>query len=94
MTGTKLRGGYVRFWTQFIKNLPVIIPTSSREKEIESNIENYVSRILHINVKKEGVVDSSKMQMLDREIDVYEEKINELVYELYGLTEEEKYIFS
>lgn len=94
MTGTKLRGGYVRFWTQFIKNLPIIIPTSNKEKEIESGIDNYVAKILSISNKKFSIFDTYKIEMLEREISVYEEKIDELVYELYGLSEEEKKVIS
>ena len=35
---------------------------------------------------------SSKNELLDREAKVYEEKIDQLAYDLYGIPEEEKQI--
>jgi len=89
LTGTKLRGGYVRFWTQFIKGLPIKVANTKAEKEAEEKICELVKKILDLNKKKQTTDDKSKIELLEREAKVYEEKIDRLVYELYGLTEEE-----
>jgi type I restriction-modification system DNA methylase subunit len=89
LTGTRLRGGYVRFWTQFIKNLPIKTANTKIEKETEEKICELVKKILELNKKKQTTSDLSKIELLEREANVYEENIDRLVYELYGLTEEE-----
>jgi hypothetical protein len=69
-----VRGGYLRFFTQYLVQLPYIVPTSI----VEEKIIALVTRILAAKQSD----PSSDTTALEAEIDV-------LVYELYGLTEEE-----
>jgi hypothetical protein len=45
--------------------------------------------MLELNRKKNALPPSSERERIEREIAVRDEKIDEIVYELYGLTEEE-----
>ena len=45
---------------------------------------------MEIKADSSTINDASKKELLKREANVYEEKIDNLIYELYGLTEEEK----
>lgn len=58
--------------------------------EIYNNICSLVDETLEINKKLQDTSDTSKKGMLEREVKVYQEKIDELVYELYGLTQKER----
>jgi len=62
-----------------------------KEKDIYDQLVKHVEQVLELNKKKQ-VSDISKKELFDREVKVYEEKIDELVYKLYGITEEEKKI--
>jgi len=48
-----------------------------------------VDRMLELNKKKNALPPSSERERIEREIAVTDEKIDEIVYGLYGLTEEE-----
>ncbi len=85
---TKFRGGYYSCEARFIKSLPIF--SDLKEKQpIVNEITRYVGLILDLNKKRISVHDLSKKELLEREAKVYEEKIDKLVYKLYGLTEEE-----
>ncbi len=49
-----------------------------------------VDRMLELNKKKHALPASSERERIEREITVTDEKIDDLVYELYGITEEER----
>jgi hypothetical protein len=73
-TGSVLRGGYLRFKTDYLKPFPIAISTLQQEKAIEL----LVDRIL-TSKRTNPDVDTSKL----------EGEIDALIYELYGLTDEE-----
>ncbi len=85
---TALRGGYYSYEYRFTKRMPIVI---SKDKNIHDLIVKYVEQILDVN-KKIRTSDESKKELLNREAKIYEEKIDQLVYELYGLTQEERKI--
>ncbi|NOR22407.1 MAG: hypothetical protein GQ476_06965 [Candidatus Aminicenantes bacterium] len=51
-----------------------------------------VDKILELNKKKHSIPPSSKREKIEREIKITDEKIDELVYKLYGITDEERKI--
>ena len=57
-----------------------------------ANLLNLVDEMLELNKKKTALPPSSKREKIEREIKITDEKIDELVYELYGITEEERKI--
>lgn len=91
---TRFRGGFFSYAKRFIEQLPICIPNKNDVKETEkyNKICSLVDTILTINKKLLDTSDSSMKGILEREVKVHQERIDELVYELYGLTDEEKRI--
>ena len=73
-TSTSMRGGWYSYEAKYIKSLP--IPKLGDKEAIQ--LENYVDQIMR-----------SREQNSNSDISLTRNKINQLVYELYGLTEEE-----
>lgn len=81
------RGGYLRFFSQYIEQLPLV--HMNQDENNYKKMASLVSQMLEIissikTIKSESSITTSqqKADLLDRQIDA-------LVYELYGLTEEE-----
>ncbi len=89
--GTKLRGGYVRFWTQFIQQLPIrtIDPTNPTDKASHDHMVALVERMLDLNKRLAAETIPHVRTTLQRQIDATDKQIDALVYGLYGLTGEE-----
>ena len=87
-------GGFIEAKPIYVKQLPIRIIdlTNSEEKAIYNQITQLVNSILELNKRKSVLPPSSKREKIEREIKITDEKIDELVYKLYGITEEEKKI--
>ena len=88
---TPLHGGYFRYFTQFIKRLPVrAIDFSDRgDKARHDRMVALVERNLEWHKRLETSGDDIDREVNQRLIDSTDEAIDALVYELYGLTEKE-----
>lgn len=83
---TALRGGYIELRVFQIEELPVV-KTNKKEQEI---IIDLVDKIISFNKElQETSENSDKWHKLKEEIEKTDHKIDEIVYKLYGLTEEE-----
>ncbi len=87
-----LEGGgttYLRFFGQYIENFPVhkLNESDPREKSIYEKLISLVKNILTLNRKSPRTPQEQDVQK--REIESIDAEIDRLVYELYGLTEEE-----
>jgi len=84
--------GYPQILMWQLKQLPIRTCSinSPSEKVIHGKLVKLVDKMLELNKKKIALPPSSKRDKIEREIQITDEKINELVYELYGITEEEK----
>ncbi len=64
------------------------------DKDQDANLHNeivkLVDQLLKLNEEKQEAKLESKLNQLQAKIDYCEDRINEIVYELYGLTEEER----
>jgi len=60
------------------------------EKAIHDKLVSLVDRILELHKKKAAFPPSSEREKIEREIAVTDEKIDDIVYGLYGITEEER----
>jgi len=90
-TGNVLRGGYFRFKTNYIKPFPV--------KRIEFNnpVEKtlYSKMIYSVATQLKSILNISTTRTpaeriaLQRQIDATDKQIDQLVYQLYGLTAKE-----
>lgn len=91
---TTFRGGFFSYARRFIEQLPIYVPDRENDKQkvVYEEIVSLVDRILELNEEKQGVSDSAKRELLDWEVKVREERIDELVYDLYGLTIDERRI--
>jgi len=90
-TGTVFRGDYYVFATEFLKNFPLpnFDLSSSEIRKIHDNIIKLVDNLLHLNKDLHAATLTTQREQIQRAIDHTERKIDELVYELYGLSEEE-----
>ncbi|MFT4061592.1 MAG: hypothetical protein QM642_04460, partial [Edaphocola sp.] len=71
---------------QHVEQLP--IPKNVSEKQ-RNEIIKLVEQLLHLNADLKTETLPNRMEQLKNRIDYCEDKINQIVYELYGLTEEE-----
>lgn len=88
---TPMRGGFFRYFTQFIEQLPIrtIDFTNPADAARHDRMVSLVTEMLdlHARLAAEGV--PHEKAGLQRRIDQTDRQIDRLVYELYGLTEEE-----
>ena len=90
-TGSALRGGYFRMKTAYLTPFPIrtINFTDSAEKAHHDRMVSLVDRMLKLNEDSgKATTPEAKMQ-LQRTIEATDKQIDALVYELYGLTEDE-----
>ena len=65
------------------------LPIARASKQEESQIIKHVDQLLQLNKDLQKVTLPNQIEQLKSRIVYYEDKINEIVYGLYGLTEEE-----
>jgi len=66
-----------------------MVPIPDFDIKTENEITSLVDQILKLNQERSSAKLPSQREQLQRTIEHTERKIDELVYELYGLTEEE-----
>ncbi len=92
---TTMRGGFFRYFTQFIERLPIrtVNFSNATDKGRHDKMVELVDRMLELNKQKHsGKLAPSQGQRVDREIAATDQEIDKLVYELYGITDEERKI--
>ena len=84
----------MRFFTQYLEKLPIrtIDFNNPSEKAIHDKLVSLVDRMLELHKKKNYLPPSAEREKIEREIIITDEKIDEIVYGLYGVTGEEKKI--
>jgi hypothetical protein len=89
-----IRGGFYRWKRQYVETLPIRIIdfNNPSEKAIHDKLVSLVDRMLDLNKKKAALPLSAEREKIEREITVTDEKIDEIVYGLYGVTDEERKI--
>ena len=95
-TATQMRGGYYSFESRFIRNLPIrtIDFSAPDDKARHDKMVNLVDQMLALNkqlaaAKTAHDKTAHDKTNLQRQNDATDRQIDNLVYELYGLTEEE-----
>jgi hypothetical protein len=86
-----LRGGYVRFWTQFLEQLPIrsINFSDWTDKARHDKMAELVEHMLTLYKQLRAAKTPDDKTRIQRQIDATDEQIDRLVYELYGLMEKE-----
>ena len=82
---TQMRGGYYRYSKQYLENATIPALNDSEYEEMIQHVMN----ILELNKKLVEAREPRTRESLQRQIDATDKQIDKLVYELYGLTEEE-----
>ena len=88
---SSIRGGYLRFIKQYLETIPikVIITENNTEINLKSEIIRNVEALLKFNKEKQSSTLQSQIEQLQSRIEYHEQKINESVYKLYNLTDDE-----
>jgi hypothetical protein len=81
---TQMRGGYFSFESRFIRALPIQI-----SKEAQDRVVSLVNRMLELNEQLAVVKNPNDKVQLEREIETSDRQIDQTVYEVYKLTEDE-----
>ncbi len=91
---TTFRGGYFSYESRFIKSLPIRTTdfNNPAEKAIHDKIVSLVDHMLDLHKKKAALPPSAEREKIEREIAVTGEKIDEIVFGLYGITDTERQI--
>ncbi|MFZ3137217.1 MAG: TaqI-like C-terminal specificity domain-containing protein [Thermodesulfovibrionales bacterium] len=86
------QGGYFEYKPMYLQQLPIhtIDFNNPSEKAIHDRLVNLVDKMLDLHKKKTAMPPSAEREKIEREITITDEKIDEIVYGLYGVTEEEK----
>lgn len=74
-----------------LRQLPIknVDYKSKSEKSIHDEIVKFVDEMLELNQQKQKATLPNQIEMLQQRIDHTDKKIDQLVYKLYGLTDEE-----
>jgi len=85
------RGGYYSCSRQFIEKLPIrtIDFSDSTDKARHDQMVKLVEQILDLNERLAQAKVPETKTVIQRQIETTDRQIDQLVYELYGLTEDE-----
>jgi type I restriction-modification system DNA methylase subunit len=88
---TNFRGGYLAANKQFIEQLPIrtIDFSNPAEKAQHDKLVSLVENMLELQEKYHDAKMERDKELYERQIKVVDAQIDKLVYELYGLTEDE-----
>jgi len=88
---TPMQNGFFRYFTQFIEQLPIrrINFSDPAEKAAHDKMVSLVEQMLALHKNKAAANTQSAQEVAARQIRAVDESIDRLVYELYGLSEEE-----
>jgi len=88
---TTMRGGFFRYFTQFVEQLPIrrIDFSAPADKARHDKMVVVVERTVDLHKKLAAAKNPNDKTNLQREIDATDRQVDQLVYKLYGLTEEE-----
>lgn len=88
---TVIRGGFFRYFTQFIEQLPIRLIDfgNNREKNIHDRIVQLVEQMLNLHQRLTEAQTPPAKKMIQQQIQATDRQINQLVYQLYELTNEE-----
>jgi hypothetical protein len=90
-TATSMRGGWYSFESRFIRDLPIAVPMESLDGGASPReaIVDGVRRLLALNEQLRAARTGQEAARLQREFDAVDTRVDRLVYDLYGLTDDE-----
>lgn len=89
-SATNFRGGYFAASKQYIEHLPIrlSIGDGAADERLAEKVEQVVERAQHLRTQRAGAVGHG-LTLLKREIASLDSQLDRLVYDLYGLTDDE-----
>jgi len=87
--GKLKRDGYYEYSRNTLSRFPIKTIETKEELQKQDEIIKLVNQLLILNQEKEGTKLATKNSQLQGKIDFCENRINEIVYQLYELTEAE-----
>ena len=87
--GMHMGGGYLRFRSEFLEKLPIVEIPSKEQKVFEQLVDN-ILKLTNELQKIDPIMDKEKYEKKKKEIGDTDKVIDQLVYKLYGLSEEDK----
>ena len=84
-TSSSIRGGYFRFIRQYLETIPI-----SKSIISKNEIISLVDQLLALNIEKSITKLGTTIAQIQGKIEYCEGRVDDLVYGLYGLTEEER----
>jgi len=87
-SGQQMESGYFSFEARFIRSAPVH-PVTDQGGPVTDSIIDLVGNLIQLSSSVRAAKTDHEKAVLQRQIDATDRKIDELVYELYGLTDEE-----
>lgn len=89
-SGMHMGGGYLRYRTEFLEQLPIRVASQNSL----STLVSLVDKMLSLNERLNEIGDkmTDERAKIEKEIKKTDDEIDELVYEIYGITEKEKKI--
>lgn len=87
---TPFRGGFYSYGKRFIERLPIIIPLEAEREKLAQLSKSQLERGKRIS--EIGDKKTDDRAIIEEEMKKVDDKINELVYKIYGVTEEEQEI--
>ena len=90
-TGYTLRGGYFTFKTEYLKPFPIRTIDFSNPEDVAKHdkLVVLVDNMLELHKKRHETRMERDKELYERQIKIVDAQIAGLVYDLYGLTEEE-----
>jgi hypothetical protein len=87
----KLRGGFYEPSYVYFKNFSIykIDSSNSKENDIHVRIVNFVDSMLALHKQLSEAKSAAQKEIIQRQIHATDAEIDRLVYELYGLTDDE-----
>jgi len=88
---TNMRGGFFRYFTQFLDKLPIRLIDFSDSADVarHNRVVTLVDAMLSLNKQLATTRTPHEQTLLKRQIETTDRQIDRIVYELYDLTEEE-----
>ena len=82
---------YLRFFGQYLEGfpLPTLTETDSADKARHDKMVALVERMLELHKRRQAAGSDHERELLQRQINATDRDMDALVYELYGLTDEE-----
>jgi hypothetical protein len=82
-------GAFTKVRTNQLARLPIINLKSNNDEALKSEIVKLVDQLLKLNEEIKEAKLQTQIDQIKSKIDYCENRINELVYQLYGLTQED-----